>query len=85
MFSEFKQTRVLFRREAYRGGNSAGDVPRWHVAVRPYRKGELYSRYLALCGYEIEIPYLSGGELSYAKKPRGPVCKKCRAADEGGS
>lgn len=66
-----------FKKERYRGKNSRGDVPRWHIAAHAYRKGEFYKAYEALCGYTIEHPYLRGGVLSIAKAVRGPQCSKC--------
>lgn len=72
---------VRFKRSAYGGENSRGDVPRWHIAAHAYRKGELYKKYVALCGYEIEMPFLQRREtlLSHAKTVRGPQCSKCIA------
>lgn len=70
---------VRFKKTRYRGLNSENSVPRWHIAVHPYRKTEFYKKYVALCGYEIEAPYLRGGMLSYAVRPRGPQCSKCIA------
>jgi hypothetical protein len=70
---------VRFKRATWRGGNSRDQVPIWHIAVHPYRKGELYQRYVALCGYEIEVPYLTNAMLSHAVKPKGGHCKKCIA------
>lgn len=70
---------VRFRRAGYRGQNSSGDQPRWHIAVHEYRKGEVYKKYVALCGFEIDMPWLRGGQLSYAKKPAGQHCMKCIA------
>lgn len=79
-----EQPVVRFRRP-YRGGNSEGRTEsRWHIAVQPYRKGELYRRYLALCGYEIENPWMRGGDLSYAKKPKGTLCAKCEKKQKEG-
>lgn len=67
-----------FRRREYAGKNTKGDVPRWHVAAHPYRKGELYNAYEALCGYTIKTPWLrTEAQLSVAKTVRGPVCSKC--------
>lgn len=68
---------VRFKKDRYRGGNSRDDVPKWHIAAYAYRKGEFYKEYVALCGYSIPHPYLRGGMLSTAVKPRGPHCSKC--------
>jgi hypothetical protein len=51
----------------------------WHIAVQDYKKGEIYRRYLALCGYEIKMPWATRAEtqLSRAKRVDGPKCQKC--------
>lgn len=78
-----------FRKSSYAGKNSAGDIPRWHVAVYAYRKGEPYKSYEALCGYTIEWPCFENLPvlLSIAKKvnDKNPHCALClkRMADLG--
>lgn len=65
-------------KKSYKGENSEGRTEtRWHIAAFDYDKNEFYNRYLALCGYEIEVPYLKGATLSKAKNPNGVKCSKC--------
>jgi len=65
-----------FRRGSY-SAEAKGGEPKWHIAVQDYKKGEIYRRYLALCGYEIKMPWGNGTQLSRAKRVDGPKCSKC--------
>ena len=51
--------------------------PKWHITVKKYKKGELYSNYAAICGYETP-GILTNVSLSIAKRPpKGSHCKRC--------
>ena len=70
---------IRFRKAAYRGKNSSGDEPRWHKALYGYKKGEIYVRYVARCGYTIDDAILKNVRISEAKRPKGELCSKCEA------
>lgn len=67
-----------FKRGGYVTDNPNVVEPKWHVAVQDYKRGGIYRRYLALCGYEVKMPWRYGDmKLSKAKRVRGPQCSKC--------